>query len=321
MKRLRIVSSLVSAIFLTACENGVHLSPITPSDTGVFDNNTTQDTVYKWSPYVGIHATNEATDAYRDALILLKRAGNIKGVRVGIDKEGGQRLSNPIIRMVGSLGGIDILGLIDNYYLINNPNMEQDIDQIFAAYPEIHYFQVGNEFTTIVSGNGGPAVTIEQYMTSLKRIYDHIQNRLPNRAVLLTQATLGSGLHGPVELEKMAKLGLTQMDPNKIIIAINSYDPNGSSEYTGILSGLLGRYRVWVTEAGISNPNLHISYVQNNYGKGGPFQNYLRAERVYWFIMWGGDGPPDVDFSLIKNPRNFPNYWKSPLLQLLTGSR
>ena len=314
MKRFLFLSSLALAISLIACEDGRRLSPIAPDDAGIFENNIVRDTLSKWSPYIGIHATGEAIDAYRDALILLKRTGNVKGVRVEIVKREG---INPVIKMIGQLGDIDLLGLIANDYLINNLNLEQDIDQIFAAYPEIHYFQVGNEFTTL----GGSTKTIEEYMTSLKKIYAHVQNRYPGRAVLLTQSTLGSGLYGPKELEKMVNLGLAQMDPNKIIIAINSYDPNNTSQYIGILNGPLVRYRVWVTETGENNPEFQISYVQNNYGRNGPFQNYLRAERVYWYVMWGGNNPPDSGFSLIKNPGSFPNYWKSPLFKLLTESR
>jgi hypothetical protein len=37
--------------------------------------------------------------------------------------------------------------------------------------------------------------------------------------------------------------------------------------------------------------------------------------------MWGGDEGPDTDFSLIKFPASHPNYWKSPLFDLLTEGR
>ena len=50
-------------------------------------------------------------------------------------------------------------------------------------------------------------------------------------------------------------------------------------------------------------------------------RRYLRAERVYWYVLWGGDAGPDTDFSLIKSPASYPNYWKSPLLTLLTTGR
>ena len=45
-----------------------------------------------------------------------------------------------------------------------------------------------------------------------------------------------------------------------------------------------------------------------------------RLERVYWYTMWGGDNGQDTDFSLVKNPGYYPNYWKSPLFQVLTAS-
>ncbi len=66
----------------------------------------------------------------------------------------------------------------------------------------------------------------------------------------------------------------------------------------------------------MKDPTLHIPWVQEKYPL---LRDYLRAERIYWFVMWGGDGGPDTDFSLIKNPRAFPVYWTSPLFDLLTS--
>ena len=81
--------------------------------------------------------------------------------------------------------------------------------------------------------NARPTITIEQYMTLFRRIYDHVQNRHPGRATLLTQSTLGSGLHGPEELESMVNLGLTDFDPRHVIIAINLYDLDHAGQYPG----------------------------------------------------------------------------------------
>ena len=158
-------------------------------------------------------------------------------------------------------------------------------------------------------------ITTEEYMVVLKKIYNHVQRSHTGRAVLLTYSVLGSGLRGPTELEKMAQLGLTEMSPNNIIVAINSYGSEGINQFFGVLNGPLRQYRVWITETGIADPNLQISYVDLNYHK---LRDYLRAERIYWYVMWGGSGPPDTDFSLIKNPQNYPNYWKSPLFKALT---
>jgi hypothetical protein len=35
--------------------------------------------------------------------------------------------------------------------------------------------------------------------------------------------------------------------------------------------------------------------------------------------MWGGDTGTDSEFSLVKHPASYPNYWKSPLFELLAG--
>lgn len=314
MKPLKCFSvlAILAALTLVSCR-GSHLAPTPINEYGsVSDPNVISDVKQKWSPYVGVHATAYAMDAYREALTLMRDKGVLKGVRIGIDKGGGG-LNNPVLRMVSSLGGIEMLGLIDNWYLVDS-NIEQDIDQIFAAYPEIHYFQVGNEITTIANG---PLIATEQYMVVFKRIYDHVQKKYPNK-VLLTYSTLGRGERGPKELEKMANLGLTEMSPDKVIIAINCYDPSVVNEYFGVINGPLRKFRVWVTETGTDDPNMHTAFIQKNYDD---LENYLRAERIYWYVMWGGDGPPDEGFSLIKHPGSYPNYWRSPLFKLLTNTR
>ena len=313
MKRLVSLSILIS-LSLIAC-NSSRLSPIAPTDSGGFppnENPTIQRAISEWSPYLHVHTDGVAINAYRDSFSLMKRAGKLKGIRVEINP-GGQSLNNPVIRMASSLN-IEVLALISNYFLFDL-NIENRIDEIFAAYPEIRYFQIGNETTSILSAPG-PMMTTEEYMVVLKKIYAHVQFKHPGRAVLLTYSTLGSGLRGPTELEKMADLGLTEMSPNKIIISINSYDSPNTSTYFGVLNGPLRRYRVWIPETGIADPSLHISYVADNYQN---LKNYLRAERIYWYVAWGGDSGSDTDFSLIKNPKDYPNYWKSPLLKALTG--
>ncbi len=309
-----LLSLFLLSLISIACGD-VQLSPISPSNSGSFsdkDNSAVQDAVLNWSPNVGVHATGEALGAYRDSLSKLKRAGKLNGVRaeININDNG----PNPVIKMMGVDLGLEILGLIDNHFLFD-PNIERRIYEIFNEwYPEIHYFQIGNETTTILR-KPGPTLNIEKYMEVFKRIYNHVQNRYPNK-VLITQSTLGSGIYGPTELEKMVDLGLAEMDPNKVIIGINSYDPANATQYFGVINGPLSGYRVWITETGVKDPNRHISYVAANYKT---LRNYLRAERIYWYVMWGGDGPPDTDFSLIKNPGSYPNYWKSPLFKALTG--
>ncbi len=268
------------------------------------------DVGLKWSPYVGVHIDARALDAYRDALSSLRRAGRVNGLRVEINKSN-QNAGDRTIKAMGGLG-LELLGLIGNEYLFE-PNIEREIDGIFAAYPEIRYFQIGNETTTILPSSG-PTISIEQYMAVFQRVYDHVQSRHPGRAILLTQSTLGSGLYGPGELETMATMGLAEMDAEKVIIAVNAYEPEAASQYSGLLGGPLRKFRVWVTESGVPDPALHIPFVRDKYPL---LRAYLRAERVYWYTMWGGDSGSLTDFSLIKNPTQYPNYWKSPLFQLL----
>ena len=309
----RLALSVLVLCVCTACE-GQGLSPVEPSDTGTFDAGLSQDVGLQWSPYVGVHHDGRAHDAYRDALSALQRSGHLRGVRIEIRKNG-QSTSDPVARAIGALG-VELLGLISNDHLFE-ADIERQIDRIFAAYSDIRYFQIWNEVTTILPSTG-PTMTIDEYMVIFRRIYDHVQARHPGRAILLTQSTFGSGLHGPLELEAMAGLGLAGLDPDKVIVAINVYDLDSIHQYRGLLSGALRRFRVWVTESGVSNPALHISFVQDRYQL---LCHYLRAERVYWYVMWGGDTGPDTDFGLIKHPTMYPDYWKSPLLELLAGGR
>src|SRR3989344_4699510 len=138
MRKLAFLSIILS--FLTiSCEN-MKLSPIAPNESGTFppkESEPIKEALSKWSPYVGVHATAEALDAYRDSLSIMQRTGKLKGVRVEIAQV--DNLNNPVIRMIGSMG-IEMLGLINNYYLFDS-NVEKRIDEIFAAYPEIRYFQ------------------------------------------------------------------------------------------------------------------------------------------------------------------------------------
>jgi hypothetical protein len=301
--RIAILAVAVGAIL--ACDQ--FRPPVSPSVAP-----TTQDVGLSWSPYVGVHGDLVALSAYQDALSALRRAGRLNGVRMEIHRH---ESVSPIIKAVGSLG-VEILGLVENDYLFD-PNIEGAIDRIFTAYPEIRYFQIGNEVTTILPP-GGPTITIEQYAAVFERVYAHVQARHPGRAILLTQSALGSGLRGPTELETLTSLVLSRMDPDKVVVAINAYDPGNVSQFRGLLGGALRSFRVWVTESGMRNPDEQASFVRDQYPL---LRRYLRAERVYWYVMWGGDAGTDTDYSLIKFPARHPNYWKSPLFNLLTEGR
>jgi len=296
---------VIAVSVLGACRQ-LGRSPSSPSDVAA----SAQDVAVQWSPYVGVHGTALALAAYQDALPALQRAGRLQGVRMEIRPD---EPANPVIKAVGALG-IEVLGLVSNEYLVE-PDLEGAIDRIFRAYPEIWYFQIGNEITTLETG---PTMTIEEYAAVFQRVYDHVQDRYPGRAILLTESALGSGLRGPTELQKLADLALSRMNPDKVIVAINAYDPDSVSQFSGVLSGKLRSFRVWVTESGMANPDLQAAFVRDKYPL---LRRFLRAERVYWYVMWGGDAGPDTDFSLIKAPASYPNYWKSPLFDLLVDGR
>ena len=167
-----------------ACDSGRNLSPLSPSDV-LSDPRLASEMLAQWSPYVGIHVTGEAQAAYRDAVSALQSAGRLRGARIEISRS--LSPADPTYRTIRNTG-IELLGLVSNEFLFS-ANIEQEIDQIFAAFPEIRHLQIGNEVTTILPASG-PTITIEQYMTLFRRIYDHVQNRHPGRATLLTQSTL-----------------------------------------------------------------------------------------------------------------------------------
>ena len=158
-----------------ACDNRRSLTPVGPSDPGFSDPAIAQNVRQQWSPYVGVHATGEALAAYQDSLALLLRSGRLRGVRVEITKS---RLGSGdrVIRTIGAMG-IELLGLINNELLFD-ADIEGVLDRIFSTYPEIRYFQVGNEITTILPPSG-PTMTIERYMEVFQRAYDHVQLRYP----------------------------------------------------------------------------------------------------------------------------------------------
>ncbi len=271
-----------------------------------------EEVLPQWSPYVGVHVNGSVLPAYRDSLLALQRAGRLNGVRMEIrpNEQGG-----PVIDAISRLG-VEVLGLVSNEYLLDS-NIEGALDHIFSAYPDIRHFQIGNEITTILPASG-PQVSIEHYAALFQRAYNHVNAKYPGRAILVTQSALGSGLRGPTELETLARLALSRMDPDKVIVAINAYDPDAVSQYRGLLGGALRSFRVWVTESGVANPEGHTQFVRDKYPL---LRRYLRAERVYWYVLWGGDEGVDTEFSLIKSPMAFPSYWKSPLFNLLVNGQ
>ena len=156
---------LLSGALFAGC-NSRFFSPTASSDTSGLP----------WSPYIGIHASGEAHEAYQTVISTLRDNGNMVGARVGLTVSEG---INGTIKMIGSLG-IELVGIVDNEYLLD-PDIEARVDEIYAAYPEITYFQVGNEVTN--PNIGSATMSIVQYMVALRRVYDHTQKNYPGRPI------------------------------------------------------------------------------------------------------------------------------------------
>ncbi|MBI2065116.1 MAG: hypothetical protein HYT62_03640, partial [Candidatus Yanofskybacteria bacterium] len=149
MKKFFYLLVFVLGLNLVSCEDSSFRSPTSPSPGGTSSpGNGTVSPVSEWSPYLGVHATDAAEGAYREAVRLLKQNGKVLGARVGIVRREG--FNNHIISMLNT-EGIELLGIVDNSYLIyDGMDIEDKIDSIVRAYPYIKYLQIGNEYTTIV---------------------------------------------------------------------------------------------------------------------------------------------------------------------------
>jgi len=289
---------VVSVCLLMGCSS--FQNPAAPSNTSSND--------IPWSPYIVIHSDGGALKSYENALRQLQSHNRIKGARIGLDFIGSSRDTT---RLVNSLG-IEIVGIMDNNDLVRS-DIENVFDQYYRNYPEVKTFQVGNEISTI--GNG-PHMTMEVYMGVLKRIYRHVEKNYPG-VMLVSQSTLGSGEYGPDELSRMVGLGLKEIPPSRLIIGINVYNAKALNFYSSVLTNKLGGYRVWVMESGFDGWDGQIAHVYNVYPR---IQNELRAERIYWYVLWNGDSGFEPGFSLIKQA-NTPQATFSPLLKLLIGQQ
>lgn len=293
-------------LFAAGCSDVKTGGPFQPTDVFPGSSNPPgqDESLFDWSPYVVVHTPGGALQAYQKAIPELTSKGALKGVRISINKGGGVNFVNSWLASTG----LDILWIFDNEFLFES-NIERHIDQAIAWYPGIRYLQIGNETTTILP-RPGPQITIEEYMTAFKRIYAYVQTRHPS-VILVTQSTFGSGNYGSGELETMANLGLKEMSPSKLIIGVNVYSVTTAYNNSHVINGLLRGYRVWVTESGIPKPDDHIRYVRDTYPI---LKNTLRAERIYWYVLYEESGHKLMDI-------NGPNFWTSPLYNLLAGRK
>lgn len=316
MNFVKTVISIFLLVFLASC-NSQFFSPSAPSltsDSGLITVDTPEGQI-GWSPYLVVHSDGGAVEGYLKALTLLKSRGMVRGVRVGLNDYG-----DTGIQMISQLG-IEIVGIVPNESLFDL-NSETMIDRYISAYPYIRVFQIGNEVTTINQTHGLAKMTIEQYMDVFRKIYNHIQSS--NLSVMLmTQSTFGSGFYGSNELKKMVELGLKPniLSPQRVIVGINVYSGDALNEYISTRNQYLddpnqGGYRVWVMETGSSNPAEQIAHVRSFYPR---LASALGAERIYWYVLWGGDTGPDMGYSLILNPYDLNRMIYSSLFKVLAG--
>lgn len=303
--------AVVGLVFtLAACNK--ELSPVAPSSYSDPADPVAADVLRAWSPYMVIHTTGQGNDAYPALLQKMMGRGTIRGLRLG----GEIPNINGTTKMLESFG-LEHLFIFDNCMLAA-PNMEQLLDTVMQNY-RVTQLQFGNETTSISYGPGcgnSRNLTIDEYMTAFWRAYEHMGRNYPN-IPLVTQATQGSGTGGSNELEDMVRLGLDRADPSRVIIGINAYSNQSYIGYAGTLSRSLRRFRVWVTEAGHTDPNTHASYVLERYSR---LKREMRAERIYWYALWAGEDPPDCGFGLIRNVRHTPPFYDpAPLGKILTG--
>lgn len=312
----RIFPVFLIAVLILSCGKDSRLSaPIAPSVTpGITPEMNSWESRIPWSPYMVIHNDLGAFPGYRQAVTELMLHGALHGARVGLSEQEVMHQSPNEVNQWLISQGLELMVNLDNYLLFHD-NLEEIMDRVIALSPGVTTIQIGNEVTTIMPKTG-PAMNIEQYMKAFHRIYDYVSVKYPN-ITLVSQSTISAGTYGANELEQMIYLGLTQMSPQRMIIGMNVYGGPTIFGNASVLNSQLRNYRVWVTETGETDPDQQVGHVINIYPV---LRNQLHAERIYWYALWGGDGPPDSGFSLIKNPYT-PPVWESPLYQVLTGKR
>ena len=310
---------MLSGALLSGC-NSKFFSPTAPSVTsekgsvgkdGLISVDTPEGQI-RWSPYIVVQPDGGAVEGYRKALTEMKARGNVRGVRIPLNP-----FRDLVVQLVSSLG-IEITGIIPNEELLG-PNPEAMMDRYISIYPDIKILQIGNEVSTLP---GTETMTVEQYMNVFKKIYSHVQLRHPS-VILMTQSTFGAGFYGSNELRKMVELGLKPdtISPQRVIVGVNVYTDDALSEYVSTRNQYLdtsrGGYRIWVMECGHSVLSEHISKVKSFYPR---LTSALGAERIYWYVLWGGDvGATDANFGLIQNPRDPSRMIYSPLGKALAG--
>ena len=259
-----------------------------------------------WSPYIVIGSDNSALAGYRDALTSLANRSAILGARIGLAIDGS---AAPTVNLAASFG-LDVIGIMDNADLIG-PDVEGAFDRYRAIYPQIRTLQIGNEVTT----SGVMPITIDQYIAIFTRIYDHAVASGAG-VTLVSQATFGSGTVGASDLAAEANAFQAHgMSGSTVVLGVNAYSQKAIDAYTAIVPSIPSGYRIWVTETGIADPTTQTAFVAATYPV---LRAQLRAERIYWYVLWAGDSGGDSAYSLISGAAH-PPIVPGPLFQILSA--
>lgn len=313
----RVIFVLLSAVLIISCNKDSRLSAPLAGPSAIPGAtpaaNSWQGRI-PWSPYMVIHNPAGALAGYQQAVGELMAHGAIRGARVGISENEVMGNSPNNINQWLASQGVELLVIVDNYLLLHD-NLEEVMDRVIALHPGVTTFQIGNETTTIMSKTG-PHLSIEEYMRAFHRIYDYVSVKYPN-IILVSQSTVSAGTYGSNELEQMISLGLTQMSPQRMIIGMNVYGGPTIAGNASVINTELRNYRVWITETGGTDADQQVGFVFNLYPV---LRDQLRAERIYWYALWGGDSGEGMGFGLIRNAET-PPIWEGPLFETLVGKR
>lgn len=226
--------------------------------------------------YVGIHPFG-ACESQKPYLLMMKKSGTLKGVRVG-------ELHDPGISY-GCAGwlssqGIEILGLFENEYL-RSPNVTQIFDDEVRRNPFVQVWEIGNE----VEGPPGVGanMSVREYTPIFLSLFYYAKTNFPNLKLAPQSDSLSDMLDAG--LDKAVKDGLP-------IITIHFYPEKPTTlPLAGLQQIIATRIpattQVWITETGIANWSApgratQAEFVRDNYGR---FSSMLRAVRIYWYVM------------------------------------
>lgn len=246
-----------------------------------------------------------------DAIKKLQQAGKMQWVRLDTRLDGDGVAYHLAARAMG-LKIMSIIALRD----LESAGWQSAFDRLYALYPT-DIWEIGNEITNSDPSVNSVTVTSAYYMSKFAALNTYVKTRYAG-VTLASAPSYGTGTGGAAELEDFFKLGLLDMD---VVISLNVYSNTALSNYATILDKYAARLagkRIWVTETGSSNPDSHITWVQEFYPR---MLNVIHPEMICWYAMWAGDGAGGNNgFGLIDNVESGVLV-ERPLFKVLAGEQ